>query len=241
MAQVMSPRIQALRTAISGQVIGPDDPGYDQARAVWNGAIDKRPAVIVRCANAADVSAAIGFAREQGLEIAVRGGSHSTGGACTVDNGLQIDLSTMRNVTVDPAARRAMVDGGALLGDVDAAAQEYGLAVPAGIVSHTGVGGLTLGGGMGWLTRKAGLSIDSLVSAEVVTANGRIVQASEHEKPRPLLGDPRRGRQFRRGHQVRIQASFSRPSGAVRAVLLVVGQCRGCAAPCRGAHLHCAT
>jgi FAD/FMN-containing dehydrogenase len=181
MAQVMSPRIQALRTEIAGQVIAPDDPGYDQARAVWNGAIDKRPAVIVRCANAADVSAAIGFAREQGLEIAVRGGSHSTGGACTVDDGLQIDLSTMRNVTVDPGARRAMVDGGALLGDVDAAAQEHGLAVPAGIVSHTGVGGLTLGGGMGWLTRKAGLSIDSLVSAEVVTANGRIVQASEHE------------------------------------------------------------
>jgi FAD/FMN-containing dehydrogenase len=183
MAQVMSPRFQALRTAIAGQVFVPDDPGYDQARLVWNGAIDRRPAAIVRCADAADVRAAIGFARQQGLEIAVRGGSHSSSGACTVDDGLQIDLSAMRAVTVDPAARRASVAGGALLGDVDAAAQEHGLAVPAGLVSHTGVGGLTLGGGMGWLTRKAGLSIDSLVSAEVVTADGSIVQASERENP----------------------------------------------------------
>ena len=183
MAQVISPDVQALRTAITGQVFIPDDPGYDQARIVWNGAIDRRPAVIVRCANAADVSAAIGFARQHNLEIAVRGGAHSTAGSSVVDDGLQIDLSGMRNVTVDPVARRAHVAGGAMLGDLDAAAQAHGLAVPAGIVSHTGVGGLTLGGGMGWLTRKAGLAIDNLVSAEVVTADGRILQASERDNP----------------------------------------------------------
>lgn len=181
MAQVSGVDVEALRTAITGQVFLPDDAGYEEARTVWNGAIDRRPAVIARCVNAADVSTAIGFARAQDLEIAVRGGAHNTGGNSTVDGGLQIDLSLMRTVTVDPEARRARVGGGALLGDLDAATQAHGLAVPAGVVSHTGVGGLTLGGGMGWLTRKAGLSIDSLVSAEVVTADGRILQASEHD------------------------------------------------------------
>src|ERR1700674_3904581 len=156
MPQVISPDVQALRTAITGDVFVPDDPGYDQARIVWNGAIDRRPAVIVRCTNAADVSAAIGFARQQNLEIAVRGGAHSTAGSSVVDDGLQIDLSGMRTVTVDPVARRAFVAGGAMLGDLDAAAQAHGLAVPAGIVSHTGVGGLTLGGGKGWPAREGG-------------------------------------------------------------------------------------
>jgi hypothetical protein len=183
MAKVMSPDVQELRTAITGQVFVPDDPQYDQARTVWNGAINRRPAVIVRCAKAADVRAAIGFARPRNLEIAVRGGAHSTAGTSVVENGLQIDLSGMRSVTVDPVARRAFVAGGATLGDLDAAAQAHGLAVPAGVVSHTGVGGLTLGGGMGWLTRKAGLAIDNLVSAEVVTADGRILQTSERDNP----------------------------------------------------------
>ena len=183
MAQLMSLDVQALRAGITGQVFVPDDPGYDQARTVWNGAIDKHPAVIVRCTNAADVGAAISFARRRNLEIAVRGGAHSTGGSSVVENGLQIDLSGMRTVSVDPVARRAMVAGGATLGDLDGAAQSHGLAVPGGVVSHTGVGGLTLGGGMGWLTRKAGLSIDNLVSAEVVIADGRIVRASERDNP----------------------------------------------------------
>ncbi len=183
MAQVMSPDLETLRAAITGEVFVPDDPGYDQARTVWNGAINKRPAVIVRCASAADVAAAIGFARRRNLEIAVRGGAHSTGGSSVVENGLQIDLSGMRTVTVDPVARRAFVAGGATLGDLDEAAQAHGLAVPGGIVSHTGVGGLTLGGGMGWLTRKAGLAIDNLVSAEVVTADSRILQSSEKDNP----------------------------------------------------------
>lgn len=183
MAQVVSLDVQPLRTTITGQVFTPDDHGYDQARTVWNGAIEKRPAVIVRCATAADVAAAIGFARRQNLEIAVRGGAHSTGGSSVVEKGLQIDLSGMRSVRVDPAAQRAFVAGGAMLGDLDGAAQAHGLAVPAGIVSHTGVGGLTLGGGMGWLTRKAGLTIDNLVSAEVVIADGRILHASQTENP----------------------------------------------------------
>jgi FAD/FMN-containing dehydrogenase len=183
MAQVISPDFAALREVISGQVFVAGDSGYDQARVVWNGAIDKHPAVIVRCASAADVAAAIAYARRRNLEIAVRGGAHSTGGSSTVENGLQIDLSGMRNVRVDPGTRRAFVDGGATLADLDGAAQAHGLAVPGGVVSHTGVGGLTLGGGMGWLTRKAGLAIDNLVSAEVVTADGRILQASERDNP----------------------------------------------------------
>ena len=183
MAQVISSDVEALRTAIAGQVWLPEDPGYDEARTVWNADIDRHPAVVVRCTSTSDVSAAVGFARRRDLEIAVRGGAHSTAGNCVVEGGLQLDLSGMRDVTVDPVARRALVGGGATLGDVDAAAQAHGLAVPAGAISHTGVGGLTLGGGMGWLTRRAGLSIDKLVSAEVVTADGRILQASERDNP----------------------------------------------------------
>ena len=183
MAQVLSPDVESLRTAVAGQVLQAGDPGYEEARVIWNADIDRRPAVIVRCANAADVSAAIGFARRQDLEIAVRGGAHSTAGACIVEDGLMIDLSLMREVTVDPVARRAVVGGGATLGDRDDATQAHGLATTGGLVSHTGVAGLTLGGGMGWLTRKFGLAIDNLVSAEVVTADGRILRASASDNP----------------------------------------------------------
>jgi FAD/FMN-containing dehydrogenase len=174
---------QSLRTAMKGQVVEPADPGYDEARAVWNANIDRRPAMIARCADAEDVSAAINYAREHDLEIAVRAGAHSTSGASVVDDGLLIDLSLMREVSVDPVERRAVVAGGALLADMDGATQAHGLATPAGIVGHTGVAGLSLVGGMGWLTRKAGLSLDNLVSAEVVTADGRVRRASATENP----------------------------------------------------------
>ena len=183
MTQLAGSGIEDLRTMIGGPVVGPADPGYDETRKVWNATIDQRPAVIVQARSVEDVSRAVGFARENGLEIAVRGGAHSPGGSCTVADGLVIDLSGLNDVTIDPVAKRARVGGGALLADLDAAAQQYGLAVPAGMVSHTGVGGLTLGGGMGWLTRKFGLSIDNLVAAQVVTADGRILRAAEDENP----------------------------------------------------------
>lgn len=172
-----------LRAVMDGRVIEPADRGFDDARQVWNAGIDRRPSVIARCTSAADVAAAIRAARAEGLEISVRGGAHNTAGTAVCDDGLMVDLSMLNGVTVDPAARRAWAGGGALLSDLDAATQAYGLAVPAGLVSHTGIGGLTLGGGMGWLTRKFGLSIDNLVSAEVVTADARVLRAAEDEHP----------------------------------------------------------
>ena len=170
---------------MEGPVIELGDPGFDEGRRVWNGGIDRRPAVIARCASAADVAAAVQYAGERGLEVSVRGGAHNPAGTAVCDGGVMIDLSLLSHVAVDPVARRATVGGGALLGDVDAAAQAHGLAVGlgGGLVSHTGVGGLKLGGGMGWLTRKFGLSIDNLVSAEVVTADGQVRRACAGEHP----------------------------------------------------------
>jgi FAD/FMN-containing dehydrogenase len=166
-----------------GDVIGPDDPAYDDSRRVWNASIDRRPLMVARCVDETDVQAVVRFARDHRLELTVRGGAHSMSGACIVDDGIMVDLSRMNQVTVDPQARRAKAGGGALLGDVDAATQAHGLAVPAGLVSHTGVGGLTLGGGMGWLTRKFGLTIDNLVAARVVTADGDLRVADTDENP----------------------------------------------------------
>ncbi|MGH3753451.1 MAG: FAD-binding oxidoreductase [Pseudonocardiaceae bacterium] len=175
--------IEAFRAELSGIALVPGDNGYDRARSAWNGEIDRYPAVIARCESAADVAAAIGFARQRGLEISVRGGFHNTAGTAICDDGVMIDLSQLREVKVDPTARRARVGGGATLGDLDAATQVHGLAVPTGIVSHTGVGGLTLGGGRGWLTPLYGLTADNLVSAEVVTADRRRLRAAADEHP----------------------------------------------------------
>jgi FAD/FMN-containing dehydrogenase len=173
--------LEAFRTGFAGEVIGPDDPSYDTARSVWNGAIDRRPKVIARCKSAEDVAIAIRLGRAEGLEISVRGGGHSFAGFAVADGALMIDLSPMRDVSVDPGTRRARCGGGATWADLDGATQAHALAVPGGFISHTGVAGLTLGGGMGWLTRKAGLSCDNLVSAEVVTADSRVLTASKSE------------------------------------------------------------
>jgi hypothetical protein len=183
MTHTITKGMDRFRAAMDGPVILPGEAGFDDARRVWNAAIDRRPAVIARCATAADVVAAVGFAREHGLEMSVRGGAHNPAGTAVSDGGLMIDLSGLNQVSVDPAARRARAGGGALLADLDAATQAHGLAVPAGMVSHTGVGGLTLGGGMGWLTRKFGLSIDNLAAAEMVTAGGQVLRASAAEHP----------------------------------------------------------
>lgn len=169
--------------SVRGELLLPTSAGYDAARRIWNGAVDRRPACIARCAGAADVVAAVRFARERDLEIAVRGGGHNVAGTAVCDDGVVIDLSAMRAVWVDPAGRTAWVQGGALWGDVDCETQAHGLATTGGIVGHTGVAGLTLGGGIGFLMRKHGLTVDNLLAAEVVTAEGSIVQASADEHP----------------------------------------------------------
>ena len=172
----------------SGRVVGPGSVDYDQARAVWNGAIDRRPRLIARCRTAVDVVAALRFGREHEFEISVRGGAHQVAGHAVCDGGLVIDLSEMRRVEVDPARRAARAQGGALWGDVDAATQAHGLATVGGIVGHTGIGGLTLGGGIGWLVRRHGLSADNLLSATVVTSEGDVVEASGDRNPDLLWG-----------------------------------------------------
>lgn len=172
-----------LTSRLAGDVIRPGDSGYDAARIVWNGMIDRRPALIVRPTSVPDVVAALTFAREHDLVVAVRGGGHSIPGFSTCDDGIVIDLSRMRGVEIDPARRTARVNAGALLAELDDAAQALGLVCPVGVVSHTGVAGLTLGGGMGRLQRKYGLTIDSLEAVDLVTAEGRQLRASKDENP----------------------------------------------------------
>ena len=179
----MSARTTMQIPGFRGEVIVPGHHDYDDARAVWNGTVDRRPRLIARCGGTADVAAAVRFARDRELEIAVRGGGHNVAGTAVCDGGIVIDLSAMRAVSVDPVERTALVQGGALWGDVDHETQAHGLATTGGIVSHTGVGGVSLGGGIGWLMRKHGLTVDNLVQAEVVTAEGEIVGASASDHP----------------------------------------------------------
>jgi FAD/FMN-containing dehydrogenase len=167
--------------AFQGALIGPEDPDYEEARKVFNAMIDKRPALIARCADVDDVVASVNFGREQGLEIAVRCGGHNGPGLGSVDGGLMIDLSGLKTITVDPDPKTAKIGGGCLFADVDAATHEHGLATPGGIISTTGAGGLILGGGIGHLSRKCGLSIDNILGAQVVLADGSVVDANENE------------------------------------------------------------
>jgi FAD/FMN-containing dehydrogenase len=182
-SKTSTPALATLRNSVRGTVIGPGDAGYDQARSIWNGAIDRRPACIVRCAGVADVIASVRHARDHDLEIAIRGGGHNVAGTAVCDDGIVIDLSELRAVSVDPTSRTARVQGGALWGDVDRETQIHGLATTGGIVSHTGVAGLTLGGGIGWLMRKHGLTVDNLLGADVITAEGEVLRACADEHP----------------------------------------------------------
>ena len=209
--------LQALRAALRGSACAPTDAGYDEARTIWNAMIDRRPGLAIRCQGAADVMLAVDLARKHELLVAVRGGGHNIAGSAVCDGGLLIDLSPMRWVRVDPVAKRVNVGPGATLADVDREAQAFGLALPTGINSTTGIGGLTLGGGFGWLTRKFGMTIDNLISAEMVTADGQARAGGREGQPRPVLGDSRRRRQFRDRHEFRVPASCRRSAGAVRA------------------------
>jgi len=180
--------VAELREQFRGRVLEPGDEGYDDARSVWNGMIDRRPAVVAQCAGVADVMAAVDFGRENEMLVAVKGGGHHIAGDAVCDDGLVVDLSEMRSVRVDPDARTARVEAGATLADFDHEAQAFGLATPLGINSTTGVAGLTLGGGFGWLTRKYGMTVDNLRSVDVVTADGERRRASEDENPELFWG-----------------------------------------------------
>jgi FAD/FMN-containing dehydrogenase len=175
--------VSALEESFRGQLVRQADADYDEQRKIWNGSIDRRPALIARCVGVADVIAALRFAREQRLLVALRSGGHSYPGLSVCDAGMVIDLGQMKGIRVDPEARTARAQAGVLLGELDREAQAFGLAVPAGIVTHTGLAGLTVGGGIGWLERKYGLTIDQLLSVDLVTADGEFVRASETENP----------------------------------------------------------
>jgi FAD/FMN-containing dehydrogenase len=187
-AHIDTSALDALRANFGGELLTPDDGGYDEARKIWNGQIDRRPALIARCSGVADVMAAVRFARDGDVAVAVRGGGHAVPGHALCDNGLVIDLSPMRGTRLDPLGRTIRLQGGCLNEHLDRESQAFGLASTGGIVSHTGIGGLTLGGGIGHLMRRCGLAIDNLVSCDVVTAEGEFLVASEQENPELFWG-----------------------------------------------------
>jgi FAD/FMN-containing dehydrogenase len=180
--------IAALRDQMRGEVLTPSDPNYDATRVIWNGMIDRRPSLIARCGNAADVAACVRFARTHGLVVSIRSGGHNVAGYGVCDGGLMIDLSLMNGVRVAPSLDRAYVEGGAVWKDVDAATTPFGRASPGGLISATGVAGLTLSGGIGWLRGRHGLSADNLLAADVITANGQLIRASDTENTDLLWG-----------------------------------------------------
>ncbi len=187
-----------------GDLIVPGDPGYDDARSVYNGMIDKHPAAIARCRDIADVISCVGFARRHGAEIAVRGGGHSGAGLGVADGALVIDLSLLRSTTVDPARRTVRADAGCTWGDVDHATVQFGMATPSGFIGSTGVAGLTLGGGIGYLSRRFGLTVDSLLSADVLLAPATLRDRQRRRPPRSVLGAARRRRELRHRHLVHV-------------------------------------
>ncbi|HVH03980.1 MAG TPA: FAD-binding oxidoreductase, partial [Amaricoccus sp.] len=182
-APVDGAAIDALASGLAGRAIRPGDADYEQARRIWNAAIDRRPGLIVRVRGTADVVEAIRFARAHDVRVTVRGGGHNVAGRALCDDGLVVDLSDMRAVVVDPATRTVRVQGGATLGDLDRETHAHGLAVPAGVVSATGIAGLTLGGGVGWLVRRHGLSCDNVLAMKLVDAEGAVLTASADERP----------------------------------------------------------
>ncbi len=188
MTQITSAAARRFATSLEGDLLTPESADYDDVRQLWNGMIDKRPAYIARCLNVGDVMASVNFGRTNNLEIAVHGGGHNVAGLATVDGGLMIDLSLMKGIDLDPEARTVWAEGGVTIGELDAATQEHGLAVPLGVVTATGIAGLTLGGGFGWMRNKYGLSCDNLLAAEVVTADGNVVMTSEGENADLLWG-----------------------------------------------------
>ena len=199
-----------------GEMIGPENPQYDTARRVWNGMIDRRPAMIAKCKTVGDVQTSVRLAVARDLPVAIRGGGHNVAGHAVCDGGVMIDLSPMRDVTVDASARIAKVQGGALWRDVDAATQAHKLATPGGLISETGVGGLTLSGGIGWLRAKHGLAIDNLVAADVVLADGNLIHTSATENPELLWALQGGGWQFWCCGRVRVRAAPHRPGSHVR-------------------------
>ena len=203
--------VEDFKSSLRGELLRPGDEGYDEARKVWNGMIDKRPAAIAQCSGVADVINSVDFARTNNLLVSVRGGGHNIPGSSVCDGGIMIDLARMKSVRVDPASRTARAEPGVIWAEFDHETQAFGLATTGGIVSNTGIAGLTLGGGIGWLAGKYGLTCDNLLSADVVTADGRLLTASSTENGGPVLGYPWGWRKLRDHHVIRVSTPSRRP------------------------------